>query len=271
MTLLSSRIRLLSAATLALTACSEGDGARLLFTARVQGVASHSVGTAAQGAVTAFESEPPLGFRSSDGVEFIMTQARIHLRDIRLDLPQGTSCADVVGLSAGIECKGSGSSNTLVITGPIIVDLTTGASTPNLLTVKIPAGTYKRIDFRMDEARGDEVAFDEPLIGYTMRVGANFVEPPNKTLDIRLKFSEDARFESDAGVKVPEGGVLISLLNPAVWLEGLPIGTCLQRGDVAFDGNVLRLDDRASGACSGAETLVKTNIKRSGQLRTSGE
>jgi hypothetical protein len=32
---------------------------------------------------------------------------------------------------------------------------------------------------------------------------------------------------------------------------------------------VLRLDDQASGACSGAEERVKTNIKRSGELRRS--
>ena len=61
------------------------------------------------------------------------------------------------------------------------------------------------------------------------------------------------------------------MLNPAIWLEGLPVGTCLQKGDVAFDGNVLRIDDRAEGDCSGAEDLVKRNIKRSGDLRKSDD
>jgi len=273
MTLPSLRTSLLSAATLALTACSGDKGASLRFTARDPGAHSHSVGTSAQGAVTALESDPrpvPL-FRSSDGVSLLLTQARIHLRDIRLDLPQGTSCEDVAGLSAGIECKGSDSSNTLVIAGPIVADLMTGATTPDLSTVVIPAGTYKRIDFRLDEARSGEVAANEPLIGYSMLVGANFVDMAGKTLDMRLKFSEDARFESAAGVTVPEGGQLITLLNPAVWLEGLPLGACLQKGDVAFTGDVLRLDDQAKGDCSGAEELVKTNIKRSGDLRKSDD
>lgn len=269
MTLPTLRTSLLSAATLALTACGGGEGASLHFTALDQGSHSHSIGTAAQGAVTSLESVAPPIFRSSDGVNFVLNQARIHLRDIRLDLPQGTSCGDVGGLSAGSECKGSTSSNTLVIAGPIVVDLITGATTPDLSAVVIPAGTYKRIDFRLDEARADEVAANEPLIGYSMLVGAHFADQAGKKLELRLKFSEDARFESAAGVAVPEGGTLITMLNPAVWLEGLPIGTCLQKGDVAFTGDVLRLDDQAKGDCSGAEDLVKTNIKRSGDLRKS--
>jgi len=55
-----------------------------------------------------------------------------------------------------------------------------------------------------------------------------------------------------------------------------PVGSYLTEGLHAFrlttptfTGDVLRLDDRASGACSGAEGLVKTNIKRSGELRRS--
>jgi hypothetical protein len=86
---------------------------------------------------------------------------------------------------------------------------------------------------------------------------------------MRLKFSEDARFESATGVEVPEGGTLIAMLNPAIWLEGLPIASCIQKGDVIIEGNVLRIDDRAKGECGGAEELVKNNIKRSGDLRKS--
>ncbi|HEX8703907.1 MAG TPA: hypothetical protein VF815_34060 [Myxococcaceae bacterium] len=270
MTLPSLRTTLLSAATLALTACGGEKGASLLFSADTRRIASQSLSPVAQ-RVTAMESEPPLTFNSGDGMGFLLTQARIHLRDIRLDLPQGTSCADVTGLSAGVECKGSESSNTLIVDGPIVVDLLTGATTPNLGGLVIPAGTYKRIDFRLDEARADEVAVNEPLIGYSMLVGASFMDTSNKTLELRLKFSEDARFESATGVEVPEGGVLITLLNPAIWLEGLPLASCIQKGDVAFDGSVLRIDDRAKGDCSGAEDLVKRNIKRSGDLRKAGD
>ncbi len=269
MTLPSLRTSLLSAATLALTACSGGEGASLQFSVLDQSVHSHAVNSAVQGVVTAADTAPAPTFKSSDGVNFTLTQARIHMRDIRLDLPKGTSCGDVIGMSVGVECKGSESANTLVVRGPIVADLMTGITTPDLSGLVIPAGSYKRIDFRLDEARADEVAANEPLIGYSLLAGANFTDQAGKTLELRLKFSEDARFESATGVVVPEGGKLITLLNPAIWLEGLPLGACLQKGDVAFQGNVLRIDDQAKGDCSGAEDLVKRNIKRSGDLRKS--
>ncbi len=267
MTLPSLRTSLLSAATLALTACS-GEGASLQFSVYGEGVDSQAFDVASQKAVASKSLAAPT-FTSSDGVNFMLTQARIHLRDIRLDLPKGTSCGDVLGMSAGVECKGGESSKTLVVEGPIVADLMTGTTTPDLSGLVIPAGTYKRIDFRLEEAKSDEVAANEPLIGYSLLAGATFVDQAGKTLELRLKFSEDARFESDTGVEVPEGGKLITMLNPAIWLAGLPVGSCLQKGDVAFEGNVLRIDDKAKGDCSGAEDLVKQNIKRSGDLRKS--
>jgi hypothetical protein len=271
MTLPSLRTSLLSAATLALAACSGGNGASLQFSVHERGVSSNSTGSAAQGVVTAMETLAAPTFRSSDGVNFTLTQARIHLRDIRLDLPQGTSCEDVSGLITGAECKGSESSNTLVVAGPIVADLMTGITKPDLSGLVIPAGTYKRIDFRLEEAHVDELPAGEPIIGYTLLVGANFTEQAGKTLEMRLKFSEDARFETATGVPVPEGGKLITMLNPAIWLENLPLGTCMQKGDVVVEGNVVRIDDRADGECSGAEDLVKRNIKRSGDLRKSDD
>jgi hypothetical protein len=270
MTLPSLRTSLLSAATLALTACSGGDGASLQFSVYEQGSSSQSLGSTAQRA-TAAETQAAPTFKSSDNVNFTLTQARIHLRDIRLDLPKGTACEDVIGLSAGVECKGSDSSKTLVVAGPIVVDLMTGVTTPDLSGLVIPAGTYKRIDFRLEEAKSGEVAANEPLIGYSLLVGANFTDEAGKTLEMRLKFSEDARFETATGVEVPEGGKLITMLNPAIWLEGLPLGSCVQKGDVAIAGNVVRIDDQAKGECSGAEDLVKNNIKRSGDLRKSDD
>jgi hypothetical protein len=271
MKLPSLRTSLLSAATFALTACS-GEGASLQFSVHADGAHAHSLDSAAQ-KVTASDAAPAPTFKSSDGMNFTLTQARIHLRDIRLDLPKGTSCGDVIGLSSGVECKGSESAKTLVVAGPIVADLMTGTTTPDLSGLVIPAGNYKRIDFRLEEAKTGEVAANEPLIGYSLLVGANFADAAQagKTLEMRLKFSEDARFESATGVEVPEGGKLITMLNPSIWLEGLPLASCLQKGDVAFEGNVLRIDDRAKGECGGAEDLVKRNIKRSGDLRKSDD
>jgi hypothetical protein len=267
MTLPLFRTSLLSAAALTLSACG-GDGASLHFSVRER------VSTASAIHHTVQAAEPvvdPLTFQSSDGVTLQLTQARIHLRDIRLDLPQGTKCAEVIGLAAGAECKGSGSggsgSGTLVVSGPIVVDLMTGTTTPDLSGLVIPAGNYKRIDFRLEEAKAGEVPAGETLIGYSLKVSADFTQEAGKKLELALKFSEDARFESATGVDVAEGGKLIAMLQPTKWLEGLPLGACMQKGDVAVEGDTVRIDDRAKGDCSNAEDLVKRNIKTSGDLR----
>lgn len=255
---------LLSSA-LALTACGS-DGARLSF--RVEGS-----GTGAQALPTQAQALEPLGpptFQSSDGVTFFLTQARIHLRDIRLDLPQGAKCGDVRSTLNLAECKGgdSGSgSGTIEIPGPIVVDLMTGSTTPDLTELRIPAGTYKRIDFRLEEAKTPEVPANEPLIGYSFIASASFSDGNQRQLELKLKFSEDARFESATGVEVSDGGTLLTMLRPSVWLEGLPLGACVQKGDVAISGATVTIDDQAKGDCSGAEDTVKRNLKRSGDLR----
>jgi hypothetical protein len=219
----------------------------------------------------AAEATPAPTFRSSDGVTFTLTQARIHLKDIRLDLPQGTKCAEVRGLLSGATCKGgdSGSgSGTVVVPGPIVVDLMTGTTTPDLSEMRLPAGTYKRIDFRLEEGKADELAAGEPIIGYSLMVKADFIQDSKPTtLDLKLKFSEDARFQSATGVEVGADDELLALLKPQVWLEGLPVATCLSKGDLEIASNTLLIDARAKGDCSGAEGLVKENVKKSGDLR----
>jgi hypothetical protein len=267
MTLPSFRNTLLSAAALALAACGS-DGASLHFSVRDR----VSSGSALNNTVQAAEpTTEPLTFQSSDGVTLQLTQARIHLRDIRLDLPQGTKCADVISLAAGAECMGgdSGSgSGTLVVRGPIVVDLMTGVTTPDLSGLVIPAGTYKRIDFRLEEGHADELPAGETLIGYSLKASADFTgQQAGKKLELALKFSEDARFESATGVEVPEGGKLIAMLQPTKWLTDLPLASCVSKGDVVVEGDTVRIDDQAKGECSGAEDLVKRNIKTSGDLR----
>ncbi|QRK11128.1 hypothetical protein JQX13_14270 [Archangium violaceum] len=265
----SLRQTLLSAATLAVTACGGGEGASLRFSVN-ESQSAQAARALVQGAETPAPLEAPT-FRSSDGVTFTLTEARIHLKDIRLELPQGTKCAEVRGLLSGATCKGgeSGSgSGTVLIPGPLIVDLMTGTTLPDLSGLRLPAGTYKRIDFRLDKAKAEEVASGEPLVGYSLRVKARFTrDDTDNTLELKLGFSEDARFESATGVEVGADDALLALLAPQAWLEGLPVATCLEKGDLEITNNVLLLDDRAKGDCSGAEDTVKRNIKNSGDLR----
>jgi hypothetical protein len=261
----SFRGLLLSSLALGLSACGSGDGASLRFTSN-DGAVNLSSGLVQPAA----DTPPSTVFSSKDGTTFTLTQARIHLRDIRLDLPKGTRCEDVSGLLSGAECKGSDDAKTLQVPGPIVVDLMTGATTPDLSGLRIPAGNYKRIDFRLEEADADDVGAAEPLVGYSFLAGADFSQDGvARKLELKFKFSEDARFDSDMGVDVPEGGSLVAFLQPQRWLEGVPLGECIRDGDVEIINNTVRIDDESGSDCSDAENSVKTAIKTSGDLRKS--
>lgn len=264
----SFRGLLLSSLALGLTACG-GEGASLRFTSNDDAVKLSS--GLVQAAAAEDEPLPSTVFSSSDGTTFTLTEARIHLRDIRLDLPKGTKCEDVSGLLAGAECKGSDDSKTIEVPGPIVVNLMTGATTPDLSGLRIPSGNYKRIDFRLEEAKAEDVGASEPLVGYSFLARADFTQDDGtpRKLEMFFKFSEDARFDSDTGVDVPEGGSLVAFLKPQDWLAGLPLGECVRDGDVEIANNTVRIDDKAGGACSDAEGIVKKNVKTSGDLRKS--
>lgn len=264
------RSSLLSTVSLCLAACGGGSGASLRFSANDSMAQASRV--QAQSVVALRDVAAPT-FHSSDGVTFTLSEARIHLKDIRLSLPEGTHCSDVSGGLSGVTCGDASVAaddapgGKLVIPGPLVVDLLGGTTTPDLSGLRLPAGTYQRIDFRLDEAKAGDVPADSALLGYSLQVKAGFEQDATpKTLELKLKFSEDARFESSTGVTVGENESLLALLSPGTWLEGLPVGQCLRKGDLTMSGDVVRIDDRAKGDCSGAENRVRDNIKNSGRL-----
>lgn len=256
--------------SLLLTACGGGGGeASLRFSANPAVVSGQS---AAQqpSALSTQTQQTAATFQSSDGLTFTLREAYVHLRDIRLDLPKGSDCGAALASVSGAECKSSTSgddSKTLVVAGPLVVNLMTGATTPDISGLRIPAGTYKRIDFRLTDAGAGVTP--AALVGSAFHLQADFThEGAPAVLDVRLDFEEDARFESPTGVEVGNGDKdsLLVLMKPQVWLQGLPVGSCLQKGNVTVEAGVLRLDEKAGGDCSEAEGLIKDAIKRSGDL-----
>lgn len=214
-------------------------------------------------------SKSELGFTGSDGTKYELLSARANFRDIEIELPPGEKCSSLQ-LEAPAECANSGSgSPTIVITGPLVVDLLTGASSPDLRKVRVPAGTYKRIDFRLDDVKPDEgVPSTDRLFGNSFTSSATFDRSGEKiTVELALKFNEDLRIEDSGGVTLSgDEGELLLLLKPADWLSDVPINQCIDQGDVTVEAGVVRLDDRAKGSCSDVENTLKRNLKRSMDL-----
>lgn len=229
--------------SLPLVACSGAEGA---------GVAVRA---------SAVQSPGDLVAEDDGGTVFAIEAASLAVRDIRLDLPDGTTCGDIEELLVGAHCEPSddavGGEDTIVIDGPFAVDLTTGVATPGLEDVVIPAGLYRRIDVRADDA-GD----------VTFAVSAAFeLDGAAHHLELALDFNEDIRLEDPAGVEIGDDSDLIAELVVDDWLAGIDIGACVADGDAEVEGTVVYIDEGStSGDCSDIENVIKDNLKRSGQL-----
>jgi hypothetical protein len=201
---------------------------------------------------------------------FSLVDAQLHLRDIELDLPEGSTCSDVPE-TAGTKCDES--SNKIVIDGPFVIDLVTGQSTPDLSTIEVPAGVYKRIDFRVEDGDPSEgvVAEGSALDNRSFAGSFTFDDQGTPlTLRLSLRFNEDIRIEDPAGIDATGSAqALLTTFDISAWFAGLDISGCLENGDLRIvDGEVLVDDDALSGSgdCSDIENTLKTNMKNSGQI-----
>ena len=197
---------------------------------------------------------------------FSLSTAEIMVRHIELDLPEGSSCEEQQDMIQNAICE----NNTITIEGPMIIDLVNGVSTPDLSEVQIPAGKYKRVDIRIDDADEDDGLVEgDPLEGYSMNVSAIFNSDEGAVdLELRLKFNEDIRFESDEGVEISgQGGTLLANLDPSSWFDANVLNDCISEGDLVEEDGVIFIDDEdQSNDCSDIENSIKDNIKKSGQL-----
>lgn len=210
------------------------------------------------------------------GTPYQLTSGLLHLRHIELDLPSGTSCDDVSGDLSGASCHAAdqaGDEDKLRIDGPIVVDLVTATATPSLAGVVIPAGTYRRIDLRVDDGDPAEgvVAAGSPLDDNAFAIVAGFdLHGTPTVLDLRTNFDEDIRIEQPGGVVVGAGDDLIARFAVADWLAGVDLVACLDSG-IPVEGGRAVIDDRSSGACAGIEDAIKLNMKESRDLSNSDD
>lgn len=204
----------------------------------------------------------PLVAEDDAGTAFALVAATLDVRDIRLDLPDGLTCADVQDTLVGARCEpdddtdGSGE-DTIVIDGPFAVDLVAGTASPSLDDVVIPEASYRRVDIRVDAE--DDVSF---------AATADFQHDglPHR-LELALDFSEDIRIEEAQGVEVTADTDLVAEFVVNSWLGGIDLIACLEDGDLRTEGDVVYLDDSSSGgACSDVENVIKDNMKNSGQF-----
>lgn len=217
------------------------------------------------------EGGQPAG-RDARGAMIKLESARAYVRHIELDLPSGAPCDpsgfDDQGGRLSLSCDDdpTDDSHHLRINGPFVVDLVSGEASPAMPELVLPAGNYRRVDVRFDDAEASEgvVPSGDELADRTI-VAAGRLED-DSAFDLRLRFNEDARFERAGGVEVPESvGQLLLWLDVGQWFAGLPIDGCRDDGHLDVRDGRLQLED-GRGSCSDVENHLKERIKTSGQL-----
>ncbi len=206
------------------------------------------------------DGSPTLTAADASGTSFSITAGQLAVRDIEFDLPAGLSCADVADQLVGASCEATDDAAPdgeakLIIDGPFIVDLVHRTAEPSLADVRIPAGTYGRVDVRVDPSAAlggaslvTDLAFDW---GGTASTAA-----------LRLSFGEDIRTEVPGGVVVAEGDDLLARFVVDGWLAGADVIGCLEAVGAA-PGDAATID---GSACGDVEAAVKDNFKNSADL-----
>ncbi|NRD56232.1 hypothetical protein [Corallococcus exiguus] len=200
-------------------------------------------------------------FSSNDGLKFTVESANATLFDVRLELPSGRECSDYEDpLAPLMTCTDAaeGQPGTLSVREPLDVNWLSATVIPDW-TLRIPQGTYSRIEARLGQNAPSLPSFS---------MAASFTwEDQRHVLTVAFPSTAALRFEprhpfdlSDA-----ENPVVVGSLDLTTWLDGVPVASCLALGGLTLDGTTLRLES-GTGACAGAAERVKQNIEASTRM-----
>ena len=220
---------------------------------------------------TALDGIAPLIIEDADGTDITLTNAQINIERIQLGLPENVTCADLSGVIVSpliCDTRNFEDAGQLVIQGPIVHSLTTGASAPAISTFQIPAIDYTDVTVAVGVARQDEVA-DSDLGGNTLILDGDFeVEQQKLQLFTELSFRTDARalLGGADGDDNDANHTIVLQLDVADWFENIPLTSCLEDADLKPQGNLVILDEDATGECAGVEQTFAASFEDSLQV-----
>jgi hypothetical protein len=203
----------------------------------------------------------------ASGLEMTVTSVLAYIRDIRIDVGDGSSCSDLE-LEPGVSCSNEVGHVRFTIDGPFAVDLLTGEAMPSFDGIVVPNASVARVDIRFEPGDPDDgvISISDPLADVSFHARGTFpYDGASREFVIGLAFSEDARFDGAVDLSASSASSLVAQLDASTWLSTLPLEQCLDDGDLSLSGNTLTLSD-GSGGCSEIENTLKEAIKASGSL-----
>lgn len=228
------------------------------------------------------DSADDLVFADADGTVYTLTEGELLIDQIELELPEFIDCEDIEAqLSDGVACDSAfqdtfdddtSTDAELKISGPFVLDLVTGETTPDIGDVQIPAVIYDEVDVELDTADTDVRGVEpgDAIIGKSWVVRATFQDEKQSERELSLSLGTDTEIdvEPDEGLDVPEGGRLVITLDVARWLEGIPLTQCRLDGDLKTSGNTVFVSGQTdAGACLNMDERLENTLKASGGFR----
>ncbi|MDB5104673.1 MAG: hypothetical protein JWP91_2362, partial [Fibrobacteres bacterium] len=202
----------------------------------------------------------------TSGVRLTFTEALIHIKKIQLKSESDDDKCDDSGSKvedpADKDCDGG--SEATVNGGPYILNLLTGASTPDIGTLTFPAGVYDRVKIHIHHAEGKDTS-STSLGGNTLMAKGTYSSAggEEKPFTMALRFNEIIQIRNPAGMNLDADALhtIIVGLNAGQWLRNLNVAGCLK--SLGANGAVILNEDSDMGKCLDAEHIIKDNFRTS--------
>lgn len=256
------------------TAClfENNSDSRAMATARFEMKASALATPLAKASATS-----GLVIGDSSGLKIELSEARVLVSRIKLESEDDDRDCDS---SAGALRKDGDSSETEIededdgdcedesefsVRGPFVIDLLTGTSTPDLGSITVPAGTYRKLKIELHHGGEND---SNGLRDSTLTAKGTVTLPDGAAIpfSLALRLNENISIRNAAGITLDGSTVNTILVGLAAgdWFKGLDLSRCLGTLDSAsLAGGITVTEDSPIGKCLDAEHFLKDNIRES--------
>lgn len=219
-----------------------------------------------------------IAISDTTGIVFKVAEARLLVEKVKLVSGDDDSCeadeAPAALADTGDGDDGSGDTSGCdetehMLRGPFVVDLLTGASTPAMGDLSVPAGTYHKVKIHLAHAQKEDLDSADPLMERTLYVKGTYAVPgqAEQPFTLALKFDEELEMEDLAGMRLDASTLNSILVSIRIdrWLSDMDVGECLAKPEVAASlaGGAAITEDSELGRCLDIEKTVKENFRAS--------
>ncbi|MDB5051777.1 MAG: hypothetical protein JWO30_4848 [Fibrobacteres bacterium] len=204
--------------------------------------------------------------RDSSGSDLTLTSIDVLVSRIDFNLPDSLDCED----AKGTVCD----SGEVSIRGSFAMDLMTGASTPALSKIRLPAGLYKKVGLELKEEAVEsgksgmgKLGEDSFAPNMIIKGRTDGSKGPARLFALKLNLREGLDFEKPDGFTITAASLNNVQMQLAVdnWLQGVKLSSCLDTTTVLPDSSGtwnLEGDD----FCAGDGLRIRRNIEASGDI-----